>query len=149
MSNSSEQDEQEEILEIAAIYEAICDPLPPFLLTFFFRLSRKWREGSGPPGDIRPTTNPFTTLREAESMPLLLHLLSLSKDFFPCTRTMEMDCAGDGCQGWRTLGHMDEDREEDDICYLSVGGISLICFLSLVLHYYCEPVLQYCEPELE
>ena len=31
LSNSSEQDEQEEILEIAAIYEAICDPLP-FLL---------------------------------------------------------------------------------------------------------------------
>ena len=59
LSNSSEQDEEElEIPEIAAIYEAICDPLP-----FFFRLSRKWREGgSGPPGDIRPTTNPFTTL---------------------------------------------------------------------------------------
>ena len=33
LSNSSEQDEQEEILEIAAIYEAICDPLPsPFFL---------------------------------------------------------------------------------------------------------------------
>ena len=75
--------------------------------------------------------------------------LKFKQGLFSCTHTMEMDCMGDGCQGWRTLGHMDEDREEDDICYLSVGGISLICFLSLVLHYYCEPVLQYCEPELE
>ena len=42
---------------------------------------------------------------------------------------------GDGCQGWRTLGHMDEDREEDDMCYLSEGGISWISFLTLVFQY--------------
>ena len=129
LSNSSEQ---EEILEITAIYEAICDPLPSLPLPFFFR-----RKRSGPPGDIRPTTNPFTTRWQRKGREGGEHAPPLKfKARTFSTQTMEMDCTGDGCQGRRhTLGFMDEDREEDDMCNLSERGISWISFLTLVLQY--------------
>ena len=83
-----------------------------------------------------------------EHAPTLL-LSSLSKDFFPVPARWRWIARAMGAKVGALFVTWMKTGREDDMCYLSEGGIPLICFLSLVFHYYCEPVLQYCEPELE